>query len=240
MHFSSSPCALYSHTTQSAWFNLSHSLHGTESFLRNQMRAQKAKEISAFHGIWRFITMFTRAHHWTLTWASWTQYSYLVFYDSFYIILISSLPHLQPLFCKHFSLSHACYMPSVSHKPRFYQPNNWSLQGPTFVRTGSGTPEVSQLPRACGYNWATQLQGYINSEDWTSRLEVGRKASDLTLENVYCYEISNKNSRTRLSKTTFTNSKNETWSQYSNLECTIYALNRQLQGYINSGNWTSR
>jgi hypothetical protein len=38
-------------------------------------------------------------------------------------------------------------------------------------------------------------------------LGVGRKASDLTLENFYCYEISNKNSRMDLSKTTFTTFK---------------------------------
>jgi hypothetical protein len=33
-----------------------------------------------------------------------------------------------------------------------------------------------------GYNWATHPQGHINSGDWPSRLGVGRKASDLSLE----------------------------------------------------------
>jgi hypothetical protein len=57
-------------------------------------------------------------------------------------------------------------------------------QGPTFVGTGSGAPEVPELPSARGYNWATRPQGDINSGDWPSRMGVGSKASDLTLENL--------------------------------------------------------
>jgi hypothetical protein len=48
------------------------------------------------------------------------------------------------------------------------------------VGTGCGTPEVSELPSA----WATRPQAGINSGEWPSRLEVGHKASDLTLENL--------------------------------------------------------
>jgi len=55
---------------------------------------------------------------------------------------------------------------------------------------GSGTPEVPELPSAWGYNWATQPQRDIISGDWPSRLGVGRKASDLTVEKNHCYEIS--------------------------------------------------
>jgi hypothetical protein len=57
---------------------------------------------------------------------------------------------------------------------------------------GSGAPEVPELPSAWGYNWANRPQGDINSGEWSSRLGVGRKASDLTLENTSCYELSNK------------------------------------------------
>jgi hypothetical protein len=67
-----------------------------------------------------------------------------------------------------------------------------SPQGRTYVGTGSGAPEVPDLHSAWGYNWATRPQGDIHSTDWPSRLDVGRKASDLTLENTSCYEISNK------------------------------------------------
>jgi hypothetical protein len=72
---------------------------------------------------------------------------------------------------------------------------------------GSDTPEVPELPSAWGYNWATPHQGEINSVDWPSRLGVGHKASNLTLENIYHYKISNKNIGMDLSKTTFTTSK---------------------------------
>jgi hypothetical protein len=67
-----------------------------------------------------------------------------------------------------------------------------SPQGPTFVDTGRGAPEVSELPSARGYNWATRLQEDINSGHWPSRFGVGFKARDLTLENTSCYEMSNK------------------------------------------------
>jgi hypothetical protein len=40
------------------------------------------------------------------------------------------------------------------------------------VSTGSGAPEVSELPSAWGYSWATQPHGDINSGDWSSRLGV--------------------------------------------------------------------
>jgi hypothetical protein len=42
---------------------------------------------------------------------------------------------------------------------------------------------------AWGCNWASQSEGDINSGDWPSRLVFGRKASDLTLENIRYYEI---------------------------------------------------
>jgi hypothetical protein len=67
-----------------------------------------------------------------------------------------------------------------------------SPQGPTFVGTRSGAPEVPELPSAWGYNWDTRPKVNINSGDWPSRLGLGHKASDLILENISCYEISNK------------------------------------------------
>jgi hypothetical protein len=67
-----------------------------------------------------------------------------------------------------------------------------SPQRPTFVSTGSGDPEVPELPSAWGYNWATRPQGDMNSGDWPSRLGVWPKASDFVLQNTSCYEISNK------------------------------------------------
>jgi hypothetical protein len=50
------------------------------------------------------------------------------------------------------------------------------------VGTGSGTPEVLELPSAWGYYWATRPQRDINSGELSSRLGVGHMASELTLE----------------------------------------------------------
>jgi hypothetical protein len=56
--------------------------------------------------------------------------------------------------------------------------------GAHIVGMGSGSPEVPELTSAWGYNWATHPQGDINSGDWPSRLGVGSKASNLTLEKL--------------------------------------------------------
>jgi hypothetical protein len=61
-------------------------------------------------------------------------------------------------------------------------------QGSTFVGTGSGAPEVPELPSARGYSRATQPQGDINSGDWSSRLGVGRRANTPASLRIYCSE----------------------------------------------------
>jgi hypothetical protein len=86
--------------------------------------AQLLNTFLAFSGTWRFITMFSTAHHWTLSWASQIQptSSHYFFHTDFRIIL-----HLcQDLARSHFSsislssahisdLSHVCYMLHQSH-----------------------------------------------------------------------------------------------------------------------------
>jgi hypothetical protein len=47
-----------------------------------------------------------------------------------------------------------------------------------IVGTGSGTPEVPELPSARKYSWATLSLGIINTETWSSRLGVGRGANN--------------------------------------------------------------
>jgi hypothetical protein len=56
----------------------------------------------------------------------------------------------------------------------------YSPQGSTIVGTGSGTPEVPELPSAWGYSWATLSPRVINTETWSSRLGVGRGANNPT------------------------------------------------------------
>jgi hypothetical protein len=58
--------------------------------------------------------------------------------------------------------------------------NHIGQQGPTIVGTGSGTPEVPELPSAREYSWATLSPGVINTETWFSRLGVGRGANNPT------------------------------------------------------------
>jgi hypothetical protein len=69
------------------------------------------------------------------------------------------------------------------------------------VGTGSGTPEVPELPSAWRYYWANRPQRDIKFGDWPSRLGVGRKANDLTLENTYFYEISDNSDLSEKAKT---------------------------------------
>jgi hypothetical protein len=51
-------------------------------------------------------------------------------------------------------------------------------QGSIYVGTGSGAPEVPELPSSWGYSRATRPQGDINSGDWSSTLGVGRRANN--------------------------------------------------------------
>jgi hypothetical protein len=46
-------------------------------------------ENPASYGTWRFITMFTRARHWTLSWARWIQ---LVLTSCFFHIILQPVP----------------------------------------------------------------------------------------------------------------------------------------------------
>jgi hypothetical protein len=66
-----------------------------------------------------------------------------------------------------------CSMELVSFAIIKLSTNGKTPQGPTVVGTGSGTPEVPELPSAQGYSWATLSPGVTNTETWSSRLGVG-------------------------------------------------------------------
>jgi hypothetical protein len=81
-----------------------------------------------------------------------------------YIIFPLLLYLLLLLFCRSVILLMSCVTTSYP-------------QGSTFVGTGSGAPEVPELPSARWYSRATRPHGDINSGDWYSRLGVGRRAN---------------------------------------------------------------
>jgi hypothetical protein len=96
---------------------------------RNQV-TQLVSKFPAFCGTRRFITMFTRARHWSLSWARCIHSTPSHPVSLRHILILSShvyqgLPSgffrfsNQELLCiSH--LSHACYMPHTSHPPWLY------------------------------------------------------------------------------------------------------------------------
>jgi hypothetical protein len=67
--------------------------------LRNLIVAPLVK-FSVFYWAWRFITVFTRARHWTLSWASWIHLTPCFFKIRFNIIV--SYTHIFPKGCLSF------------------------------------------------------------------------------------------------------------------------------------------
>jgi hypothetical protein len=97
---------------------------------------QLVKKFPAFYGTWRFITVFTRARHWSLSWARWIQstHSHPTSLRSILILsppLCLGLPRglfpsgspSRTLHVFHISPMRATY-PAPSHPPWFDHPNN--------------------------------------------------------------------------------------------------------------------
>jgi hypothetical protein len=102
---------------------------------------EASQEIPRFYGTRKFITIFTTARRWSLSWARWIQ-SKSSHPSSLKCILIlsshlrqgllhmSSFQVLRRKFCTNFSSLHACYMPRPYHPPRLDHPNDtkWNVQ----------------------------------------------------------------------------------------------------------------
>jgi hypothetical protein len=117
---------------------LTYSLHGAGYYLKSWLSFILSKNIPPSYGTRRFITMFTKARHRTLFWASWIQFA-----TSISVSLRSSLM-LSSHLCLRLSgslllsgfptktlytspLPHVCYMSSPPNPPWFSHPNKWSL-----------------------------------------------------------------------------------------------------------------
>jgi hypothetical protein len=103
--------------------SLTHSLHGAGYYLKSWLSLSLSKNILLSYGTWRFITVFTQARHWTLSWASWFQFAPSIPISLRSILMLSShllvglpsglLPSAsQPKPCKHLSPP-----PCVPHAP---------------------------------------------------------------------------------------------------------------------------
>jgi hypothetical protein len=101
--------------------------------LKNLIVTQLVKKFSVFYGTWRFSAVFTRAHHWSLSWAKWIQSTPL---HTVSLICIMIFIHIYAfVFCGqifwpklhiHFS-SHPCMLHLILFW--FDHPNNiyWSI-----------------------------------------------------------------------------------------------------------------
>jgi hypothetical protein len=88
------------------------------------------------NGTWRFINMLTRAHPWTLSWATWIQSvlsnpssvrSLLILSSHLCLCIPNSLCHsgFPTKILYSFFISHVYYMSCPSHPPWFDHPNIW-------------------------------------------------------------------------------------------------------------------
>jgi hypothetical protein len=119
-----------SYTTYLLTYSLTHSLHGTEYYLKSCHST--FKKISYFPYLTRrIITVFTKAHHWTLSWTSRIHFAPSIPVSLKSSLMLSSYLCLVPpsgLYpVNTFPLLHACHTPSPPHPPSFNQPLSSSL-----------------------------------------------------------------------------------------------------------------
>jgi hypothetical protein len=92
------------------------------------------------YGTRKFITVFTEAHHWTLSWATRNHFTSASPVSLRSIQMLSSHLRLglrtsQPKCCKHFSPPHACYIGRPPYPPWFNILNDirWRIQAIKFI-----------------------------------------------------------------------------------------------------------
>jgi hypothetical protein len=58
-----------------SYVNVTYLLHGAGYYLKSWLSLGLSKNILLSYGTRRFITVFTQARHWILSWASWVQFA---------------------------------------------------------------------------------------------------------------------------------------------------------------------
>jgi hypothetical protein len=70
-------------------------IHGVGYYLKSWLSLSLSKNILLSYGTRKFITVFTKARHWTLSWASWIQFAPLIPISLSSILMLSSHPCLD-------------------------------------------------------------------------------------------------------------------------------------------------
>jgi hypothetical protein len=155
-----------SHSSENIWCLIKHVCNFTSLSNTMELSPWEASscsvflEISNIFGTKRFIAMFTRAHHWSLSWARWWVLfipSHLVFMIQFNVILpsmsSSSLCSVSFRFsCQNFVLTSlpCMLMPCPSHPPWFYHCNIWGVQiMRLLIQFSPASYDVTQLRSKC-------------------------------------------------------------------------------------------
>jgi hypothetical protein len=75
-------------------YSLTHSLHGAGYYLKADCRSACQKNVLSY-GTRRFITVFTQARHWILSWTSWIQFAPSIPISLRSILMLSSYLRLR-------------------------------------------------------------------------------------------------------------------------------------------------
>jgi hypothetical protein len=130
-------------TNPSLTYIITYWLHGAGYYLRSWLSLSLSKNILLSYGTRRFITVYTQARHWALSWASWIQLD--PYLPKVHLNVISPTPRFSqwslafgppnqnPVNTS--PLPRACHMSRPPHRPWFNHPNNirWIIQAVKLI-----------------------------------------------------------------------------------------------------------
>jgi hypothetical protein len=93
-HYTAKITLQKSHILIDVTYFLTYLFHGAGQYLKSWLSLSLSKHILLSYGTRRFITVFTKARHWTLSWARWIQFAPSIPISLRSILMLSS--HLRP------------------------------------------------------------------------------------------------------------------------------------------------